>query len=61
MGYVLSMTTLTTKDYVSLLTYLVEHVYRKAKKIVLVEDNLNKHGRKVLLEVLGKTRGRRIA
>ena len=51
----------TKKDYASFLAYLVEDVYTKAEKIILVEDNLNTHGRKVLLEVLGKTRGSRLA
>src|SRR3989344_4616157 len=31
------------KDYASFIKYLVTHVYRKAKKVVLVEDNLNTH------------------
>lgn len=45
----------------SFLTYLVENVYRKAKKIILVEDNLNTHGRKVLLDIVGNRCGSRIA
>src|SRR6516165_8876575 len=49
------------KDYASFVTYLVENVYRKAKKIILVEDNLNTHGRKALVHALGMARGSRIA
>lgn len=51
----------TKKDYTSFMKFLVKHVYRKAKKIVVVEDNLNTHGRKTLIEVLGEKEGKRIA
>lgn len=36
-------------------------MYKKATKIVLVEDNLNTHNRKTLIEVLGEKEGKRIA
>ena len=46
-------------DYASFIKHLVTRVYRKAKKVVLVEDNLNTHNKKVLIEVLGeKERGK---
>ena len=49
------------KDYASFVTYLVKHIYRKAKKIVLVEDNLNTHNKETLIAVLGEDEGKRIA
>lgn len=49
------------KDYASFIKYLVTRVYKKAKKIVLVEDNLNTHSRKVLIEMLGEKEGNKIA
>lgn len=50
----------TAKDYASFVTYLVNHSYRKAKKIVFVEDNLNTHNKKTLMMVLGEQMGKRI-
>ena len=50
----------TKKDFASFITYLVHHVYKRAKKIVLVADNLNTHNRQTLIEVLG-AEGRNIA
>lgn len=41
-------------DYASFMKYLVTKVYKKAKKVVLVEDNLNTHSKKVLIEMLGE-------
>jgi DDE superfamily endonuclease len=49
------------KDYASFIKYLVTNVYKKAKKVVLVEDNLNTHSKKVLIELLGETEGNKIA
>lgn len=49
------------KDYASFIKYLVVHVYKKAKKVVLVEDNLNTHNRESLIEVLGEKEGNKIA
>lgn len=46
----------TGKDYASFVKYLVTHTYRKARRIVLVEDNLNTHCPEVLIEALEKTR-----
>ena len=37
------------------------HIYKRVKKLVLVEDNLNTHNRKTLIEVLGGKEGKRIA
>lgn len=51
----------TKKEYASFLKYLVRHVYKRAKKIVLVEDNLNTHNRESLSEVLGEKEGKSIA
>lgn len=48
------------KDYASFIKYLVEHVYKKVKKIVLVEDNLNTHNKETLIEILGEKVGKRI-
>jgi hypothetical protein len=48
-------------DYASFIKHLVTRVYKKAKKIVLVEDNLNTHSKKVLIEMLGETEGNIIA
>lgn len=49
------------KDYASFIKHLVTHAYRKAKKIVLVEDNLNTHHKETLIVVLGEKIGRKIA
>lgn len=49
------------KDYASFIKHLVTHIYRKAKKIVLVEDNLNTHNKDVLIEILGEKEGSKIA
>ena len=35
----------TKKEYASFIKYLVLHVYKRAKKIILVEDNLNTHNK----------------
>lgn len=51
----------TKKDYASFVKFLVNHVYRQAKKIVLVEDNLNTHNRGTLIEILGVSEGGQIA
>jgi len=51
----------TKKDYASFVKFLVTHGYQKAKKIILVEDNLNTHNRETLIEVLGVKEGKRIA
>ncbi len=51
----------TKKDYASFIKHLVTKVYKKAKKVVLVEDNLNTHSKKVLIEVLGEKEGNKIA
>lgn len=49
------------KDYASFIKYLVTKVYKKAKKVVLVEDNLNTHSKKILIEILGEKEGGKIA
>lgn len=51
----------TKKDYASFVRHLVDSVYGKAKKVVLVEDNLNTHNKASLIECLGEKEGKRIA
>lgn len=51
----------TGKDYASFIKCLVDHVYKKVKKVVLVEDNLNTHNKETLIAVLGEKEGKRIA
>lgn len=48
------------KDYASFIKYLVTKVYKKAQKVVLVEDNLNTHNKQTLIEILGEKEGRKI-
>lgn len=50
----------TKKDYASFIKYLVDHVYKKAKKIILVEDNLNTHNEGSLIEAFGEKEGERL-
>src|SRR5260370_10364682 len=40
----------TKKDYASFIKYLLLHVYKRIKKLVLVEDNLNTHNEGALIE-----------
>ena len=51
----------TAKDYASFIKFLVTHVYKKTKKVVLVEDNLNTHNKETLIEILGEKEGKKIA
>jgi len=51
----------TKKDYASFIRYLVKHVYKRVKKIILVEDNLNTHNKGALLEIFGEKEGTKIA
>ena len=51
----------TKKDYASFIKFLCLHVYKKAKKIILVEDNLNTHNKQTLIDILGEKIGRQIA
>lgn len=50
----------TKKDYALFIKNLVNHIYKDVEKIVLVEDNLNTHNERSLIEVLGETEGKRI-
>ena len=50
----------TKKDYASFIKFLVLHVYKKAKKIILVGDNLNTHNEGSLIEAFGEDEGKRI-
>ena len=51
----------TGRDYASFIKFLVTRVYKQAKKVVLVEDNLNTHNKETLVEVLGEKEGKRIS
>jgi DDE superfamily endonuclease len=51
----------TKKDFASFIKYLVLHVYKRVKKIVLIEDNLNTHSKETLIAVLGEKMGKKIA
>lgn len=51
----------TGKDYASFVKYLVDHVYKEAEQVILVEDNLNTHNEKTLVEHLGELEGKRLA
>jgi len=50
----------TKKDYASFIKYLVLHVYKRVKKIILVEDNLNTHNEGALIETFGEKEGKKI-
>lgn len=49
------------KDYASFVKFLVDHIYKRVTKIVLVEDNLNTHNEETLTTHLGEKEGKRIA
>jgi transposase len=51
----------TKKDFASFIKYLVLHVYKRAKKIILVEDNLNTHNKTALIETFGEREGKKLA
>ncbi len=51
----------TGKDYASFIKYLIDHIYRKSEQIILVEDNLNTHSEKTLVEHLGESEGKRLS
>lgn len=51
----------TKQEDSSFIKHLALTGYKKAKKIVRVEDNLNTHGEKVLTGVFGEREGRKIA
>ena len=46
----------TKEDFVAFTCYLLENVYRNARRIHLVLDNLNTHFRRVFEEILGMRR-----
>lgn len=48
------------EDWAALINYLVKHVYKRIKKLVLVEDNLNTHNKETLIEHPGEE-GKKIA
>lgn len=49
------------KDFATVIKKLVSKVYKKAKKIILVLDNLNTHNKQTLLSMLGDKEGKKIA
>jgi len=49
------------KDFAKVVKKIVTKVYKKAKKIILVLDNLNTHNKKTLIEILGEKEGEKIA
>ena len=53
--------TRTSEDYAHALEFLVEDLYPNAKKIVIVEDNLNTHGDASLYKAFLPEKARRIA
>jgi hypothetical protein len=48
-------------DYAFFIKFLVDYIYPDAVKIVLIEDNLNTHTKKSLIDTFGKTEGNRLA
>lgn len=50
----------TKKDYASFIKYLALHVYKRVKKILLVEDNLNTHNEEAVIETFGEKEGKKI-
>lgn len=51
----------TGRDWALFIKYLIRHVYKRAEKLILVEDNLNTHNRKTLIKILGAKIGKSIA
>jgi len=51
----------TGKDFAKFVKFLCMKVYRNAKKVHLILDNLNTHNRKTLLEHLGEDQGKQVA
>lgn len=51
----------TGKDFARFIQFLVMRVYRKAKKVHLILDNLNTHNEKTLITALGERQGKQIA
>lgn len=49
------------KDFAKVVKKLVTKVYKKAKRIIFVLDNLNTHNKKTLIEILGEKEGKKIA
>lgn len=50
----------TGKDFTRFIQFLVMKVYKKAKKIHLILDNLNTHNEETILTHLGEQRGRAV-
>lgn len=49
------------KDFAKVVKKLVTKVYKKAKRIIFVLDNLNTHNKKTLIEILGEKESKKIA
>ena len=48
------------KDFAKVVKRLVTRIYRKAKKIIFVVDNLNIHSKKTLIAVFGDKEGKKL-
>lgn len=48
------------KDFAKVVKNLVTKIYRKAKKIIFVVDNLNIHSKKTLIAVFGEKEGKKL-
>lgn len=48
------------KDFAQVVKRLVTHIYKKAKKIIFVVDNLNIHSKQTLIAILGKKEGKKL-
>jgi hypothetical protein len=48
-------------DYAFFIKFLVDYIYPHAITIVLIEDNLNTHTKKSLIDTFGETEGNRLA
>jgi hypothetical protein len=51
----------TGKDWAFFIRYLLRYVYKKVKKLIIIEDNLNTHNRQTLIKILGEKEGKNIA
>jgi DDE superfamily endonuclease len=49
----------TGKDWALFIRYLLRHVYKRVKKLILVEDNLNTHNKETLMRA--RVRNRRFS
>jgi hypothetical protein len=50
----------TGKDFAKFVQFLVTRVYKKAKKVHIILDNLNTHNEETLIEQLGEEKGKEV-